>query len=304
MLKTMTAVLKSGVIGLILLGGAYSPAHAELETVYERQQREDVTDMRNRREESERIERIKQDLRSQLQIDVNRAARQKASDRAYEAWKIEDSARWAARAAAAAEVRRQQTEINAAADRVAVREQIAANAPIRLAAIQELTSHPAPRAAPGAFSECDRLASARYDTTRPLGLEGLLNDDINGALAVPACTAELQLHPDSVRTKFELGRALLAGSRCAEGYKALWEANHEGHNAAAYAMSYAASHACNLKTPYETDMNSPADAGNGDAIMYVVGREQRVWVIYAAMDFVVVSWRALISAGGAAMIMA
>lgn len=189
--------------------------------------------------------------------------------RAYEAWVIEDNARWQARIAAAAEIKRKQTEINAAADKVAIREQIAANAPIRLAAIQELVGHPVPRPAPGSFTECDRLASARYDTTRPLGLEGVLDGNINGGLAVPACIAELQLNPGSVRAKFELGRSLLATSRCAEGYKDLWEAKQQGSSAAAYAMSFAASDACHLTTPYDIDLKAAAEGGNGDAFRYL-----------------------------------
>lgn len=69
---------------------------------------------------------------------------------------------------------------------------------------------------------CDLSAGIIVDRTKPLDLGGVLFNDINPALAVPACAAAVNIEPNNAKLQFQYGRALHARNdmkRALEAYK-------------------------------------------------------------------------------------
>jgi TPR repeat protein len=58
------------------------------------------------------------------------------------------------------------------------------------------------------LTDCDRLASAPFDYSRPGGVDGVELESIDAARAVPACRAAVAANPNDPRLAMQLGRAL------------------------------------------------------------------------------------------------
>ena len=67
---------------------------------------------------------------------------------------------------------------------------------------------PSPSSSAEMVDECDRQAASPFDDTRPKGISGVSNNQIEPDLAVPACRLALNASPDNSRLLYELGRAL------------------------------------------------------------------------------------------------
>jgi hypothetical protein len=244
-------------------------AHAQNKTEYEKRQEEDVRDMRYRRQEADRVEKMHQDARTQLQ-DQQAVERAKAAgDAAYKVWGEQQDATFARHDAE----RRAANRVTAEQSAAAKLRQVAANDPYRQAAIAELATRPPPMPAPGSFTECDRLASAPSDDTRPLGVEGVETNAINVALALPACRSEASRSQAPARVKYQLGRSLIAAGSCKDGYQLLYDARMQGNTAAHLAMAYGASDSCYSPHPYRLQIEDAFAEGNGAAGLVLIEEE-------------------------------
>ncbi len=58
------------------------------------------------------------------------------------------------------------------------------------------------------IAQCDRLAAAPSDATRPAGTTGIRRSEIDTAEAIPACRAALNARPNDPRLSFQLARAM------------------------------------------------------------------------------------------------
>jgi TPR repeat protein len=106
-------------------------------------------------------------------------------------------------------------------------------------ATQSKPEAPVSSSAPAEISECDRLAAGPYDTTRPVSIAGVLNEQLSPAQAVPACRAAFVLRPGDPRIAFQLARALAkVGERSSdlEAVGLLVKAADAGHAAAMNAL--------------------------------------------------------------------
>src|SRR5271163_2770456 len=86
------------------------------------------------------------------------------------------------------------------------------------APVEEQVAHLEPTPDP-AIAECDRLAAARFDATRPAGIAGVEYDQIDAARAVPACRAALIANPADPRVEYQLARALDKAGAAAEAVR-------------------------------------------------------------------------------------
>ncbi len=93
-----------------------------------------------------------------------------------------------------------------------------------------LNAEVAARVAP-VVTDCDRLAAAGYDDSRPYTMPWVDTIDKPTA-AIAACRLEAARLPVSSRTKFQLGRALLAATQCDEAVTLLKSSVEEGSAAA------------------------------------------------------------------------
>lgn len=146
---------------------------------------------------------------------------------------------------------------------------------IWLSEVAELQAHPAPVAAPGSYTECDRLASKDNDETRPLGLEA--PQTVNIAAALLACRAEVTRAPQSARAQYELGRTMLASLSmaappeaftCSQAIDALRRAEALGSSAAAFTLGTYSPTDCSVREVMARDkieLRKAVDMGNPDA---------------------------------------
>jgi len=81
-------------------------------------------------------------------------------------------------------------------------------------------------------SLCDTLAASNYDTTRPPGLVGVEQEDIDIAKALPACRDVQAKAPGDARMAFQLGRVLMQDGKEAEALVLFEQAAKAGHAAA------------------------------------------------------------------------
>ena len=70
---------------------------------------------------------------------------------------------------------------------------------------------PAVPPATAAAAACDRAAASPFDRNRPANVAGVMLDQIEAKIAVPACEAAAQTAPNDPRIAFQLGRAYEAG---------------------------------------------------------------------------------------------
>ncbi len=81
-------------------------------------------------------------------------------------------------------------------------------------------------------SLCDTLASSSYDNTRPPGLAGVEQEDIDIAKALPACRDAQAKAPGDIRMAFQLGRVLMQDGKEPEALVLFEQAAKAGHAAA------------------------------------------------------------------------
>lgn len=145
---------------------------------------------------------------------------------------------------------------------------------MKLEELERLKNHPLPVAAPGTYTECDELASAPYDGTRPLGLIGVTQAQMNTGAAIASCREELAKHPDSARASFELARALMAAERCEDGELAAKEAILKGSAAAAVLIALMPASKCKAYAkPGEMEkfLQLASEMGSGDGA-WILGK--------------------------------
>ena len=76
-------------------------------------------------------------------------------------------------------------------------------------------------------TDCDRYAAEADDTERRA--PGVSDDDLNSALAVPACERAVEQFPTSRRLVFQLGRAYLNGANLSGAVVRFHQAAEQGH---------------------------------------------------------------------------
>ncbi|WP_175528914.1 tetratricopeptide repeat protein [Granulicella pectinivorans] len=96
---------------------------------------------------------------------------------------------------------------------------------------------------------CNLATASADDVTRPHDIPGVAFDQINPAVAVPACEAAVSANPGVARLQFELGRALEAAKRLGEA-----RAAYERAAAKDFALAEA-----NLATLYRLGEGVPKD---------------------------------------------
>jgi hypothetical protein len=89
---------------------------------------------------------------------------------------------------------------------------------------------------PESIAECNEFAAHPDDPTKPKGIKGVADDDVEAGKALFACEDALELEPDNTRLKFQLARAFLLYDKPAEGVGLMTEAAEEGHGAAIAAL--------------------------------------------------------------------
>lgn len=86
-----------------------------------------------------------------------------------------------------------------------------------------------PVRAENASSVCDRLAASSFDASRPTGLAGVEQDQIDVALAMPACTEAYAGGMPAPRIIFQLGRVYQKTGDAAKAKALYLEASNAGH---------------------------------------------------------------------------
>ncbi|PPJ49317.1 sel1 repeat family protein [Rhizobium sp. KAs_5_22] len=86
-----------------------------------------------------------------------------------------------------------------------------------------------PVRAEDASSVCDRLASSPLDTSRPAGLAGVEQAQIDAAVAIPACTEAYERGAPSPRIVFQLARVFRKAGDVAKAKALYLEASKAGH---------------------------------------------------------------------------
>ncbi len=80
-----------------------------------------------------------------------------------------------------------------------------------------------------ASTACDRLAASPLDTSRPAGLAGVEQAQIDAAVAMPACTAAYESGAPSPRIVFQLARVFRKAGDAAKAKALYLEASKAGH---------------------------------------------------------------------------
>lgn len=86
-----------------------------------------------------------------------------------------------------------------------------------------------PVQADDASTACDRLAASPFDTSRPAGLEGVQQEQIDTSAALPACTEAYESGPPSPRVVFQLARVVSKAGDAAKAEGLYLEASKAGH---------------------------------------------------------------------------
>jgi len=80
----------------------------------------------------------------------------------------------------------------------------------------------------GTAADCDRLAASPFDSTRPAGVAGVLQDKIDAKSAILACEAALKAAPNDHRIMFQLGRSYAADNNYDAAFKQYTAATAKG----------------------------------------------------------------------------
>lgn len=86
-----------------------------------------------------------------------------------------------------------------------------------------------PARAENASSVCDRLAASSFDASRPAGLAGVGQDQIDVTLAMPACNEAYAGGTPAPRMIFQLGRVYQKAGDAAKARALYLEASKAGH---------------------------------------------------------------------------
>lgn len=104
--------------------------------------------------------------------------------------------------------------------------------------------------------ECDNLAAHPNDAG-PWGQKwavGVPDEDIVPGPAISFCTQAVEQYPETIRFRFQLGRALLAGKRFDEAFKVFNSASNRGYVPAAKYLGDAYINIDKLPSGFETDV--------------------------------------------------
>ncbi|WP_066650995.1 MULTISPECIES: caspase family protein [Sphingomonas] len=119
-------------------------------------------------------------------------------------------------------------------------------------------------------AECDRLAGDPGDPGLPVGAKGIrLDSEILPALAVPACKAAVAAAPGSIRSSFNLGRALTSAADYAEAKRLFEQAAATGYSSGESYLGYLYFEGWGVAQDYgraRTLFEQAATHGNGDAM--------------------------------------
>lgn len=77
--------------------------------------------------------------------------------------------------------------------------------------------------------ECDRLAAHPIDPNRPEGISGVFIDELEPALAIPACELALEQKPGHARLQFQFARSLYKAERFPEALQFIRLAVEQGY---------------------------------------------------------------------------